>query len=149
VANLLTARSAARAEATATERFPEGNFARLLREQFIETLVLFSVGGAAGLALAYAALRWFVITRTDMVPAESIGIDAVVIATVAGLVLICALLAGLMPVLASRSENLVAALGTARRLLHLWPFAYLCAQSACGRRSCVSRRFCSPAPAYC
>jgi putative ABC transport system permease protein len=50
-----------------------------------------------------------------MVRAESIGIDAVVVATVAGLVLICALLAGFIPVLASRSENLVAALQESSR----------------------------------
>lgn len=65
----------------------------------------FPLGGAAGLALAYAALRWFVPRRSDMVRAEWIGIDAVVVATVAGLILICALLAALIPVLASRSEN--------------------------------------------
>jgi putative ABC transport system permease protein len=100
--------------AVACKALGGGRF-RLLREQFIETLVLFSIGGAAGLALAYLALRWFVITRTDMVSAESIGIDAVVIATVAGLVLICALLAGLIPVLASGSGNLVAALQESSR----------------------------------
>ena len=115
VANLLTARSAARARENAVRKVLGGGRFRLLRAQLIETLVLFSVGGAAGLALAYAALRWFVITRTDMVRAESIGIDAVVVATVAGLVLICALLAGLIPVLASRSGNLVAALQESSR----------------------------------
>lgn len=115
VANLLTARSAARAREIAIRKALGGGGFRLLREQLIETLVLFSVGGAAGLALAYAALRWFVITRSDMVRAESIGIDAVVVATVAGLVLICALLAGLIPVLASRSGNLVAALQESSR----------------------------------
>jgi putative ABC transport system permease protein len=115
VANLLTARSAARAREIAVRKALGGGRFRLLREQLIETLVLFSAGGAAGLALAYAALRWFVITRTDMVRAESIAIDAVVVATVAGLVLICALLAGLIPVLASRSENLAAALQESSR----------------------------------
>ena len=50
-----------------------------------------------------------------MVRVESIGIDAVVVATVAGLVLICALFAGLIPVLASRSGNLVAALQESSR----------------------------------
>jgi putative ABC transport system permease protein len=115
VANLLTARSAARRREIAIRTALGGGRFRLIREQLIETLVLFSVGGAAGLALAYAALRWFVITRTDMVRAESIGIDAVVVATVAGLVLICALFAGLIPVLASRSGNLVAALQQSSR----------------------------------
>jgi len=62
VANLLTARSAARAREIALRKALGGGRFRLLREQLIETLVLFSVGGAAGLALAYVALRWFVIT---------------------------------------------------------------------------------------
>jgi len=115
VANLLTARSAARAREIAIRKALGGGRFRLIREQLIETFVLFSVGGAAGLALAYAALRWFVITRSNMVRAESIGIDAVVVATVVGLVLICALFAGLIPVLASHSGNLVAELQESSR----------------------------------
>jgi putative ABC transport system permease protein len=115
VANLLTARSAARAREIAIRKALGGGRFRLLREQLIETLVLFSVGGAAGLALAYAALRWFVMRRSDMVRVESIAIDGVVVASVAGLVLICALLAGLIPVLAGRSGNLVAALQESSR----------------------------------
>ena len=115
VANLLTARSAARRREIAIRTALGGGRFRLIREQLIETFVLFSVGGAAGLALAYAALRWFVITQSDMARVESIGIDAVVVVTVAGLVLICALLAGLIPVLASRSENLLTALQESSR----------------------------------
>jgi predicted permease len=115
VANLLTARSAARRRELAIRTALGGGRFRLIREQLIETFVLFFVGGAAGLALAYAALRWFIITRSDMVRVESIRIDAVVVATVAGLLLICALFAGLIPVLASRTENLLAALQESTR----------------------------------
>ncbi|HXO35356.1 MAG TPA: ABC transporter permease [Candidatus Acidoferrales bacterium] len=115
VANLLTARSAARRREIAIRTALGGGRFRLIREQLIETLVLFSVGGAAGLALAYAALRWLVMTRSDLVRVESIGVDAVVVVTVAGLVLICALLAGLIPVLASRSESLLAPLQESSR----------------------------------
>jgi predicted permease len=115
VANLLTARSAARRREIAIRTALGGGRFRLIREQLIETFVLFSVGGAAGLALAYAALRWLVMTRRDMVRVESIGIDAVVVATVAGLVLICALFAGLIPLLGTRSENLLAALQESSR----------------------------------
>jgi predicted permease len=115
VANLLTARSAARRRELAIRTALGGARFRLIREQLIETFALFSVGGVAGLALAYVALRWFVMARSDMVRAESIGIDGVVVATVVGLVLICALFAGLIPVLASRSENLLAALQESSR----------------------------------
>jgi predicted permease len=115
VANLLTARSAARGRELAIRTALGGGRVRLIREQLIEAFVLFSVGGAAGLALAYTALRWLVTTRSDMVRVESIGIDAVVVATVAGLVLICALFAGLIPVVGSRSQNLLAALQESSR----------------------------------
>ncbi len=115
VANLLIARSAARRRELAIRTALGGSRFRLFREQLIETFVLFSVGGAAGLALAYAALRWLVMTRSDMVRVESIGIDGVVVATFAGLVFICALFAGLIPVLASRSENLLGTLQESSR----------------------------------
>lgn len=110
VASLLTARSASRRRELAIRTALGGGRFRLIREQLMETFVLFSLGGAAGLALAYTALRWFVVTRSDMVRVESIGIDGVVVATVAGLVLLCALFAGLVPLLASRSDNPLAAL---------------------------------------
>jgi putative ABC transport system permease protein len=115
VANLLTARSAARRRELAIRTALGGGRFRLLREQLIETFVLFFIGGAAGLAIAYAAVRWLVLTRTDMVRVESIRMDGVVVATVAGLILLCALFAGLIPVLAARSENLLAALQESSR----------------------------------
>jgi len=115
VANLLTARSAARRRELAIRTALGGGRFRLIREQLIETFILFSIGGAAGLGLAYAALRWLVMRRSDMVRVESIGIDGVVVATVVGLVLVCALFAGLIPVLASRSDNLLAPLQESTR----------------------------------
>ena len=115
VANLLIARSAARRREIAIRTALGGGRFRMIREQLIETFLLFSAGGAAGLALAYAALRWLVMTRSDMVRVESIGIDGVVIAIVVGLVLVCALFAGLIPLLASRSEDLLAALQESSR----------------------------------
>jgi putative ABC transport system permease protein len=115
VANLLTARSAARRREIALRTALGGGRLRLIREQLIETLVLFSFGGVVGLALAYAALRWLVLRRSEMIRVESIGIDSVVVATVVGLVLLCALFAGLVPVLASRSENLLIALQESTR----------------------------------
>lgn len=115
VANLLTARSAARRRELAIRTALGGGRFRLLREQLIETFILFSVGGAAGLAIAYAAVRWLVLTRTDIARVESIRIDDVVVAAVAGLVLLCALFAGLIPVLANRSGNVLDALQESSR----------------------------------
>src|SRR5262249_37868913 len=73
------------------------------------------VGWAGGWGRAVWGCRWLVNMRSDMVRVDSIRIDGVVIATVAGLVLVCALFAGLIPVLASRSENLLAALQESSR----------------------------------
>lgn len=115
VANLLNARSAARRREIAIRKALGGGRFRLLREQLIETFILFSVAGAAGLAIAYAAVRWLVLTRTDIVRVESIRIDGVVVAAVAGLVLLCALFAGLIPVLANRSGNVLDALQESSR----------------------------------
>jgi predicted permease len=115
VANLLTARSATRRRELAIRTALGGGRFRLLREQLIETFVLFSMGGAAGLALAYAAVRWLVVTRSDMVRVESIRIDGIVVAAVAGLVLLCALFAGLIPMLAAGSQNLLASLQESSR----------------------------------
>lgn len=110
VANLLTAHAAARWRELAIRSALGGGRLRLIREQLMETFALFCAGGAAGLALAYAAVRWLVMTRTDMVRAQSIHIDSVVVATAAGLVLVCGLFAGLIPVAGGRSENLLAGL---------------------------------------
>ena len=110
VANLLTARSAARRRELAIRSALGGGRFRLMREQLMETFVLFCSGGAAGLALAWQAVRWLVMTRTDLVRAQSIHIDGVVVATAAGLVLVCGLFAGLIPLAAGRSENLLAGL---------------------------------------
>ncbi|HEV8432047.1 MAG TPA: ABC transporter permease [Thermoanaerobaculia bacterium] len=115
VANLLTARAAARRREVAIRTALGGGRLRLIREQLMESFVLFSAGGAAGLGLAYAALRWFVMMRSDMARVESIHIDGVVIATVAGLVFCCALFAGLIPVLASGHDNLCSALQESSR----------------------------------
>ncbi|HEX3582723.1 MAG TPA: ABC transporter permease [Thermoanaerobaculia bacterium] len=115
IANLLTARAAARRREVAIRTALGGGRLRLLREQLIESFVLFSCGGAAGLALAAAALRWFVMTRSDVVRVESIRIDGVVAATVAALIFGCALFAGLIPVIANRSDNLSSALQESSR----------------------------------
>jgi len=115
VANLLTARAAARRREIAIRTALGGGRLRLIREQLMESFVLFSAGGAAGLALAYAALRWFVVTRSEMVRVDSIRIDGVVAATVVAIIVCCALFAGLIPVIATRYGNLSSALQESSR----------------------------------
>jgi hypothetical protein len=87
-----------------------------------------------------------------MVRVESIRIDGIVVATVMGLVFLCALFAGLISVLATRSENLLASLQESARGSTAGPPRAL-GEPACAKRwlglKLRSRWFCSSAPACC
>jgi predicted permease len=96
VANLLVARSEARRKEMAIRTAMGGSRLRLLRERLMESLLLSVFGGALGLLLAQAAVAWLVGLRQDMTRVEAVHIDWVVVAFAAGLVLLCALFAGLI-----------------------------------------------------
>jgi putative ABC transport system permease protein len=97
VANLLVARSATRRKETAIRAALGGNRWRLIREQITESLVLAAVGGAAGLALAYAGIAWLRVARNDLARAETIHVDGIVVLFVAGITFASGLLAGMIP----------------------------------------------------
>lgn len=96
VANLLVARAAARRKDLAIRTALGGGRLRLTRERLMESLLLSSFGGAFGILLAYAALRWLVQTRHDMSRVESIHFDGVVAAFTGGVIILCALFSGLI-----------------------------------------------------
>ena len=96
VANLLVARSEARRKEMAIRTALGGGRLRLLRERLMESLLLSAAGGALGLMLAQAAVAWLVGLRQDMSRVEAIHMDWVVVAFAAGLILLCALFAGLI-----------------------------------------------------
>jgi len=81
----------------------------------MESLLLASAGGAAGLLLAYGAVRWLVHTRQDISRVEAIHIDWVVAAFTAGLVVLCAMFAGLIASLSSKDTQLLTALQESSR----------------------------------
>lgn len=110
VAGLLVARSAARSKETAIRAAMGGGRFRLLRERLIESLLLSSAGGAAGIALAWGALQWLVHSRGDMHRIEAIHIDGVVSAFTVGVVALCALFAGLISALNAGGRHILSAL---------------------------------------
>jgi predicted permease len=110
VANLLVARSAARGKETAIRTALGGSRMRLIREQVIESTILSVAGGALGLLIAEGILRWLISTREDIPRADAVHMDVVVLVFALLAILGCGLLAGLIPALTSRDEQVLIAL---------------------------------------
>jgi putative ABC transport system permease protein len=115
VASLLVARTAARARELAIRTALGGGRMRLIRERILESLMLSAAGGALGLLLAWAAVQWLAHARQDMHRVEAIHIDGVVIAFAAGVIVLCALFAGLVSALSSSSKQILATLQESSR----------------------------------
>lgn len=110
VANLLVARAVARRKELAIRTALGGGRLRLLREHLMESFLLSALGGAAGLALAYGAVSWLVEVRDDLARVESIHFDGVAAAFTAGIVIFCALFAGLVSALHGNDKRLLTSL---------------------------------------
>jgi putative ABC transport system permease protein len=117
VANLLVARAVARRRELAIRTALGGGRLRLLRERLMESLLLSAAGGALGLLLAYGAIQWLVRTRQDMSRVESIHIDAVVAAFTVGVIVLCAVFAGLISAITVRDKQLLGTLHETSRSL--------------------------------
>lgn len=110
VANLLVARTAARRKKLAIRAALGGGRLRLLREHMMENFLLSAASGAAGLTLAYGAVAWLLHTRQDMARVDDIHIDGVVAAFTVGIVVLCALFAGLISALSVSDKRILALL---------------------------------------
>jgi putative ABC transport system permease protein len=112
VANLLLARAAERRRELALRSALGAGSGRILRAGLTESLVLALLGGAAGLALALAALEVLVASPPAGVPRiEDARIDLTVLGFTLGLSLLTGLLFGLAPaVKAARTADLGRAL---------------------------------------
>ena len=110
VANLLIARGAARRKERAIRMALGGGRMRMLRAHLMEGLLLSAAGGAGGMAFAWGAIQWLAKTRPDLSRVEAVHIDGVVVAFAVGLIVLCALFAGLIGAMGSRENRLVAAL---------------------------------------
>ncbi len=96
VANLLVARSEARRKELAIRAALGGSRLQLLRERLMESLLISACGGVLGLGLAQVAVAWLVSTRHEMTRVDAIHLDTTVVIFAAGLILLCALFAGLI-----------------------------------------------------
>jgi predicted permease len=105
VANLLVARGAARSREHAIRMALGGGGRRLM-----ESVLVCVGGGAAGMALAWAAVEWLTKVRSEMSRVESIQIDGPVVLFASGLIALCALAAGAIGSVAQRDERLLVTL---------------------------------------
>src|SRR5262249_12907146 len=81
VANLVLARASAREDELAFRVALGAGRARLVRQLVVESLLLASVGGIAGLGLAFGGMRALVTLRPAGIPRlDTIGVDATVLA---------------------------------------------------------------------
>jgi predicted permease len=115
IANLLVARAASRGRETAIRTALGGSRAQLIRSQIVESLLLSLAGGALGMALAYGAVQWLVHARADLPRVDTIHIDATTVLFAVGCIVLCGLLAGLLPALVSKDRELVCALQESSR----------------------------------
>ncbi len=100
VASLLLARGIERSREFAIRSALGAGRARLVRQLVAESLLLALVAGAAGIALAHAALRGIIaLAPAGMIRLQQSAIDARVLAFAAGLATLTAIAFGLIPAL--------------------------------------------------
>jgi predicted permease len=114
-ANLLVARSATRRRETAVRTALGSSRIRLVREQVVESVLLACAGGGLGFLLAEGALQWLIHARPDIPRVESIHMDGSVILAATGIMLLCGLLAGVLPALSSSDRQILQALHESSR----------------------------------
>ncbi len=115
VANLLVARAAARRRELAIRAVLGGSRRRLLGEHLTESLLLSTVGGAAGLLLANAVIQWLVSTRQDISRVEAIHMDGMVVTFTLGLIFFCAAFAGLISSVSAGGDKILSTLQESSR----------------------------------
>jgi putative ABC transport system permease protein len=107
VANLLLSRAAVR-EREVTVRMALGaSTGRLVRQLLSESLVLSTIGGVAGVFLAWAGLRVLrALAPADLPRMEEVSVDTTVLLVTAGVTIVTGLLFGLVPAAQSSRTSL-------------------------------------------
>jgi putative ABC transport system permease protein len=126
VANLLLSRAAAREREIGVRLALGAGRGRLVRQLLTESVLLAALGGALGVALAWAGLRVLTaLAPADIPRLDEVAIDGVVLAVTAVVVLATGVAFGLVPALQSSRPDVFAALreggrgGTAGQRGHL------------------------------
>jgi putative ABC transport system permease protein len=118
VANLLLVRAEGRQQELAIRTALGAGSAQIAREFLVESVFLAMLGGAAGLGLAYAALRLLVAIAPAYLPRlENITIDPLVLLFTLVLSLVAGVLFGLMPVFKFAAPSVMSALRAGGRTL--------------------------------
>jgi putative ABC transport system permease protein len=110
VANLLLARTAARSREMAIRRAVGAGSRRLLRQMLTESVLLSTLGGALGLAVAWGALRLLQGLGPDLPRLGSVTLDLGALGFALGLSVLTGLLFGLAPAWQARHGDLVESL---------------------------------------
>ena len=107
VTNLASVRATIRTRELVTRVALGASTGRLARQVLTESILLSAIGGAAGLALAWWALRAVTFLGLDHLPRGSeIALDGSVLGYMLALVTAVGMLVGVLPVLALRRANL-------------------------------------------
>ncbi len=118
VANLLLVRAEGRQQELAIRTALGASSAQIAGEFLVESMVLGVLGGAAGLSLAYGALRLLVRLAPVSLPRlENIKLDPLALLFTLALSLVTGVLCGLMPVFRFAAPHLMAALRAGGRTL--------------------------------
>jgi predicted permease len=111
VANLLLARASARQQEMAVRAALGAGRGRLFRQLMTESVLLSLVGGAAGLALAYAGTRALVAAQPADIPRlDEIGVNASVVLFTLGVSIFTGVVFGSVPAVLSTGKALAHAL---------------------------------------
>jgi putative ABC transport system permease protein len=118
VANLLLVRAEARQQELAIRAALGAGWGRIARELLVESLTLAALGGAVGLALAFAALRGLhAIAPANLPRLTEIGLDGTVLLFTVAISILAAVLFGALPVIKHAGPHLAATLRAGGRTL--------------------------------
>jgi predicted permease len=115
VSNLLVARGTARRKEVAIRGALGGSRLTLIREQMTESLLICLIGGTLGILLSFWATQWLGRNWKDLPRSDAIHIDGMVLAFSITLIILCAVLAGLLPAFSSTGKGLLAMLQDSSR----------------------------------
>jgi predicted permease len=117
VANLLIVRAESRRRDVAVRRALGARPGVLVRSQMTETMLLATLGGIAGIVLAWASVPLLVRAAPESIPRlGTVGVGATTLLFAAGVTIFSALMAGLLPALRSARVEIAGALRSWRQI---------------------------------